>query len=420
MTLGRHAGSLVRGVEMRGGHAGHLRRLNLERVQSFVMDHSAPFTRAELIEATGLSAPTVGSLVSHLIRKGLVRDLGPGPSRGGRRPFFMEFNARYGFVVGVALGPIRTQLAIADLRGERLAHQVTPTPDDLEPRALLAHVAGGVRALLRKEGVPQDRVLALGAGAPGVVDRRRGTVVALAPNLKGWSNVPMATILRKALGVPVVAENDVNLAILGERWRGAARGHDTCAFIHVGTGIGAGIVCEGALLRGHRFLAGEIGLMCMGPQYLDRDFGTRGCLETLAGLDALGARAPHGEDAERGVAELFAAARAGDRPAREAIEEVARLVGIAAANLSLVLDPSLIVVGGPLPAAGALFVDQVRRTVDRIVPGPTEIVVSTLGDEATLWGSLLVATSEVRERLRPHLASGRPTEATRVEAAPVG
>ncbi len=420
MTVGRHAGSLVRGVEMRGGHAGHLRRLNLERVQSFVMDHAAPFTRAELIEATGLSAPTVGSLVSHLIRKGLVRDLGPGPSRGGRRPFFMEFNARYGFVVGVALGPIRTQLAVADLRGERLAHQVMPTPAELDPKALLSQVAAAVRALLRKEGIPPERLLAVGAGAPAVVDRHRGPVVALAPNLGGWSNVPMAALLRKALGVPVVVENDVNLAVLGERWRGAARGHDTCAFIHVGSGIGAGIVSEGALLRGHRFLAGEIGLMCMGPQYLGRDFGTRGCLETLAGLDALGARAGRGEDAERGVAEIFEAARAGDAASRESIEEVAGLVGIAAANLSLVLDPSLIVLGGPLPAAGTLFVQQVRRTVDRIVPGPTEIVVSTLGDEATLWGSLLVATSEVRERLRPHVTSARSAAPARPESAPAG
>jgi len=82
---------------------------------------------------------------------------------------------------------------------------------------------------------------------------------------------------------------------------------------------------------------------------------------------------------------------------------VATLIGMAAANLSLVLDPSLIVLGGAIPSRGALFVRQVQRTVARIVPGPTEIVVSSLGEEATLWGSLLVATSEARDRLRPHL-----------------
>jgi predicted NBD/HSP70 family sugar kinase len=375
------------------------------------MDHSGPFTRAELMQTTGLSAPTVGSLVSLLIRRGLVTDLGPGPSRGGRRPRSMEFNARFGFVAGIALGPTRTQLAISDLRGERLAGSTLTTPADLDPPALLSQVAAAVRALLRKAEIPPARLLAVGVGAPGVVDREHGSLVALAPNLAGWSDVPVGAILSDALGAPVVVENDVNLAVVGERWRGAARGHDTCAFILVGTGIGAGIVSGGALLRGHRSLAGEIALMCMGPQYASEDFGTRGCLETIAGVRALAERWRPGTelDPERRVAELFAAAGRGQRGAREAIEEVATLIGIAAANLSLVLDPSLIVLGGTVPQLGALFVEQVRRTVDRIVPGPTEIVVSQLGEEATLWGSLLVATTEARERLRPHLTAARST-----------
>src|SRR5206468_10676003 len=109
-------------------------------------------------------------------------------------------------------------------------------------------------------------------------------------NLEGWSQVPMAKVLRRNLGTPVVVENDVNLAILGERWRGAARGHDTCAFITVGTGIGAGVIVNGELYHGRHFMAGEIALMGMGPQYVGTHFGTRGCLETLAGLKAIAAR----------------------------------------------------------------------------------------------------------------------------------
>src|SRR5437867_1733419 len=231
-------------------HAGHLRQLNLGRILALVMDQPNPFTRAELIQATGLSAPTVGSLVSHLIKSGVVRDLGVGPSRGGRRPSFMDFNARHGFVAGIDLGPNRTRLALADLRGEPPAHHV-----------------------------------------------------------------------------------------LAERWRGAARGHDTCVFITVGTGIGAGIVVEGALHRGHHFVAGEIGLMCMGPQYVNADFGPRGCLESLAGLKAVAARWPGTarRGPERWVTELCEAAERGDRRAEETLGETARLIGIAVANLSLVL-----------------------------------------------------------------------------------
>jgi predicted NBD/HSP70 family sugar kinase len=388
------------GGDVGGGNAGHLRRQNLERVLAVAMDQAVPFTRAELIKATGLSAPTVGSLVSHLGRIGLIRDLGTGPSRGGRRPASMEFNARHGFAAGIDLGPTKTRLAVADLRGERLAHRVIPTPSGVGPTVLLTRLAAALRGLLREAKVPSDRLLAVGAGAPGAVDWRRGTVVALASNLEGWSNVPMAEILRKALDAPVLVENDVNLAVLGERWRGAARGHETCAFITIGTGIGAGVVVDGALHRGHHFLAGEIAYMCMGAEYVDQHF-PGGCLETLAGLKALAARWRRGAgtDPGRDVTELFEAAHNGDREARSAVREVAALVSIATANLSLALDPSLIVLGGALVAHQPL-VDEVRRIVGQILPTPTELVVSTLGTDAPLWGALLLATNEARERLR--------------------
>jgi len=173
-------------AEVGAGDAGHLRRLNLQRVLAVVMSHPSPFTRAELIEATGLSAPTVGSLVAHLVRSGVVRDLGAGPSRGGRRPACMEFNARHGFVASIDLGPTRTRLAVADLRGERLAHDVVPTPAGLPPAALLGQLAESLRGLMRAAQVPQERLLAVAAGAPGAVDHRRG-IVACAPNLEGWT-----------------------------------------------------------------------------------------------------------------------------------------------------------------------------------------------------------------------------------------
>jgi len=390
------------------GDAGHLRRLNLQRVLAVVMSQPSPFTRAELIEATGLSAPTVGSLVSHLVRSGVVRDLGAGPSRGGRRPAFMEFNARHGFVAAIDLGPTRTRLAVADLRGERLAHDVIPTPAGPDPAQLLRRVAEALRGLMREAEAPGERVLAVAAGAPGAVDRKRG-LVTNAPNLEGWTQVPMRDILEQELGTAVVVENDVNLAVLGEHWRGAARGHDTCAFIFVGTGIGAGILIDGALHSGHHFMAGEIAMMCMGPQYLDGDFGSRGCLETLAGLNALSGRWPGSDrrDPAEWLAELFEAAQAGDARARQAVDDTARLIGIAAANVVAVVDPSLIVLGGALFAQAEPLVREVKSVVHRIAHAPIDVVVSALGKEAPLWGGLLVATTEARVRLRHRVRETR-------------
>jgi glucokinase len=356
------------------------------------------------MEETGLSAPTVGSLAGRLIKSGLIRDLGAGPSRGGRRPTFMEFNARHGFVAGIDLGPTRTRLTIADLRGEILAERAVPTPNQ-GPAALLSSLAKEARALMREAHVPAERLLAVGAGAPGVVDPKSGTVVALAPNLKGWGNVPMGRLLRRSLGAPVVVENDVNLAILGERWRGAARGHDNCAFITVGKGIGAGIVVNGRLHHGHHFLAGEIALMCMGPQFVGTDFGSQGCLEKLAGLKALAARWSHpaGRNGHRWIGDLFEAAESGDPVARKTVDDAVSLIGIAAANLSVVLDPSIVVLGGAFMREGKTAAADVRRIVQRIVPSPPQIVLSELHEQAPLWGTVLIATDEARRRLRHRL-----------------
>ena len=246
----------------------------LERLLAVAMSCPGPFTRAELIEATGLSGPTVGFLTAQLTARGLTRDLGTGPSRGGRRPALMEFNARHGFVAGIDLGPTRTRVAIADLRGNSLAHRIIPTPNRLAPPAALGSIAKVVRELMCEAGAPPDRLLAVGAGAPGVVDVNRGVVV-LAPNLAGWSNVPMRDCLEEALGAPTLIENDVNLALLGEHWKGAARGHRTCAFLFVGTGIGAAVLIDGKLHRGHHFMAGEIAMMCMAPEYVNVPYRRR-------------------------------------------------------------------------------------------------------------------------------------------------
>src|SRR3982751_6884226 len=267
-------------------HAAHVRALNIDRVLRIAVDHPGTFTRAELIHETGLSAPTVGSVTSHLLEQGVLKDLGTAPSRGGRRPGLMEFNSHHGFVAGMDLGPTRTRLGVADMRGAQLAMRIVPTPVHAEPAVLIETLMTQLHELMKEAGVPPDRLLAIVVGVPGPVDLGTGTVV-YAPNLAGWNKVPLRSMLHATFSGAVVIENDVNLALLGEHWRGAARGHGTCAFMFVGTGIGAAILIEGTLHHGHHYMAGEIGAIVTAPEHVGADFGSHGCLETLAGIAAL-------------------------------------------------------------------------------------------------------------------------------------
>jgi glucokinase len=381
----------------------HLRHLNLERLLAVAMERTEPFTRADLTAATALSIPTIGTLTGHLIRRGLLCHLGTRPSKGGRRPSFMEFNSRYGFVAGFVMRPTDTVVALADLRGNRLATRTWPLPVGLAPDAVIAKIASWVRSLMADAGAATGRLLALTAAFPGAVDHIRG-ITSLSNNLKGWEQVPMAKRLREELGeMPVVVENDTNLAILGERWHGAARGHNNCVFVYAGSSIGSGVVVNGELHHGHHFLAGEIGLMPMGPEPAD---GSRvsASLEAVAGLKAMASR-------WSGRGDFLDAAKKGEAKAKKLIEESARLVGTALTNFSLAVDPSLVVLGGPLGEVPD-FAQRVRERVARFIPTPPEIVAPALGDESTLWGSLLVATGEAQRDLRQHLRHEAPGEAT--------
>jgi predicted NBD/HSP70 family sugar kinase len=386
----------------------------MDRVLAATMNHPGPLTRAAIAAATGLSAPTVGSLSAELLKLGLLSELGRGPSTGGRRPRSLQFNARYGVVAGIVFDAARTRLAVADLAGETLATAEARTPSEGGPERLLSWMNGQIRGLLSNAGVAQGRgLLAVTAGLPGAVDRERGTVVGLMPGFRNWENLGVGAYLERLVEAPVVVENDVRLAALAEHWRGAAQGHDTCAFISLGVGIGAGILIGGELHRGHHSLAGEIAVMCMASEYLTRDFGNRGCLETLAGLDTILRRwrPEAGGDLEELAWALLRAAQAGEESARRAIGDAATLIGMAAANLSLVIDPSLLVLNGPLVENGGDVLEQVRSVVSRIIPRPPKVVCSTLGGGAMLCGSLLVATQEARGRLRallrdPHRPGG--------------
>jgi len=292
------------------------------------------------------------------------------------------------------------------------------TPQDEGPERLLAWMSGQIRTLLSTTGVAQGRgLLAVTAGLPGAVDRERGTVVGLMPGFRNWENLAVGAYLEELVEAPVVVENDVKLAVLGEHWRGAAQGHDTCAFISLGVGIGAGILIGGDLYRGHHSLAGEIAVMCMAPEHLTCDFGTRGCLETLVGFDTILHRwQPEATNDAKDVARaLLRAAQTGDESARRIIGESATLIGMAAANLSLVIDPSLLVLSGPLVEPGGDVLERVRTVVSQIIPRPPKVVCSALGDGAMLSGTLLVATQAARGRLRgllrdPHGPEGRLAE----------
>ena len=381
-----------------GGTLDHrlIRRHNGKRILDAVRHHG-PISRMTLARRAKLSAPTVCALVDDLlVRRGLLRSVGKGAPNGGRPPLMVDFNAEFGYVAGVDIGSRSLRFALADLRGRVVQRRAERTPKSSRD-AILKAVKKGIRRLFTDADLDPGKLLAIGAGAPGMTDMTSGRVIN-AVNLKGWTDVPLRTILEEEFGMPALVDNDVNMAALGERWVGCAKDCANFVFIALGAGVGAGIVIDSRLYRGSRWYAGEISHMNLDYRRWNVDYGDKGYLESLTGAEAI-ARAGQKLRAPGlalmaspdGAAQVFEAARAGDARAAELVQQVAVYLGTAVANITAVLDPTLVVFGGGISHVGDQLLDPLRAVVARIVPNSPEIRLTAVGDDAQLFGSLYSA-----------------------------
>jgi glucokinase-like ROK family protein len=413
-------------VNGRAGGSVNTRRLNRQRLLE-VVRRSGTISRADLAKATRLSPPTVSALVEDLVREvDLLHEVGIGTSRGGRPPIMLQFNAEFGYVVGVDVGSRTLRVALTDLQGTVLARHQEPT-DSSSGGATLDQIYAGVDVVFRHAGRDRSKLYAVGIGAPGMTDVTTGRVID-AVNLPGWVDVPLKALAESRLAAPVRVDNDANMAALGERWLGSARHVQDFVFIALGAGVGAGIVVGGRIHRGHHWYAGEISHMNLDYREWQADFGKRGYLESRVGAAAIPdwQHAKHlvervsgaGRDRAAVVVHIIEAARAGDVRAAAVIEELGVYLGTAVANIVAVLDPALVVFGGGLSHAGDLLLAPVRRVVSHIVPNLPALEISSLGDDAQLMGAVNAAMDVAEDRLATWLgATSFPSRAvTRVGA----
>jgi predicted NBD/HSP70 family sugar kinase len=289
------------------------------------------------------------------------------------------------FVLGIDLGGTKLHIALADLQGEIVAEAVEPTAQD-GGAAVVAQIGRMADALTARAGVSQERLRGAVMGSPGMVDPASGAIV-IAPNIAGLDTLDVRSALRARLGVDVAIENDVNLAAIGEHWRGNSREVRSFAFIAVGTGIGMGIFADGHLIRGARGAAGEIAYLPLGGDPYDARGLRLGTLETSAASAGIAARyAGLGGEPGATVREIFDAL-GNDEAARLTLDEVGRVIATAILAVHSVLDPEIIIMGGSIGARPELK-QRIEAHLLRCMRQPVRIELSALGTRATLLGAI--------------------------------
>ncbi len=369
-------------------------------------------SRTELARRSKLTKPTVSTIIFELLDQGVVREVGFGESvsGGGRPARMLEFNDAAAAYLGIHFGVRPTTVAVADARGVIRLVRGRPAVHG-QPGRSMKEIRLLVAEALRAARVPRSRVEAVGATVPGLVDHESGTCV-LAPNLE-WRDFPLRDALADELRVPVVVNNITQASAVAEGRLGAARGTRSYVWVYVGSGVGAGVVIDGRLFYGQSGFSGEIGHCPVVEDGPPCACGRRGCLEAVASSMAL-ARAVNEAVARKeptvlahgrepiDTAAIAAAAAQGDAVALRILTQAAEHLGRGISFLLNVLNPEMIVLGGPVALAGEAFLREVRGAVARhaLLPHGVAVVPSALGDKAELTGAVLLAMERTVKSVR--------------------
>jgi predicted NBD/HSP70 family sugar kinase len=359
-----------------------LKHLN-ERTVLEAIRAGAPISRAEISRRVGISKPTVSLALRSLEDAGLVREASAGPDGPSYGALFFEPVPDAAFVLGLDLGSRFLRGAVADLAGRIRARQ------DVELRGAdangaLAEIASLHASLIDGASLPVERIDGVVLGIPGVVERG-GTLRLTSPYISGLEERGFGDEVRERLGIQVTLDNDINLAAVGERWAGVARGVDDFAFLSIGTGAGLGLVLGGELHRGTHGAAGEIDWALAGADdELDPSAPGVEALAAELGWNGTSSRSTPPYD----VREVFTAARRGDGLARTIVDRVARRIAAHIAPVAAVADPELVVLGGGLGMNGDLLLEPVRALLREWLPYPPRVEISSLGESAVLMGAV--------------------------------
>lgn len=396
-----------------GSNSSTLKSHNMRAVLLTLLKHK-DISRVRLAELTGLSATTITNLVTDLLDQGIVTEEGTKPPQSrrkvGRPRTALRLVPHARHAVGVHIGVSSVRVAVTDLYARPLNFLSLAHPGAASPSEVLKEIASLIEEAIAQSGVDPDGMVGVCVGASGLVNPHTGVNV-FSPNLE-WRDLPIRERLTGRLGLPLCVDNNVRAMVLGEALFGAGQGVSALAFVYARTGVGAGFVVDGQLYRGSAAGAGEIGHMTLIPDGGEPcRCGNTGCLETLVSEPVMVRRAEelaredregilaaslaHGEGTA--VERVFEAARAGDTATLDMLNERARYMGIALANLVNVLNPELIVLGGVFAQGQDLLFPVVEKTMRQRafarLGERVELQATSFGQQAGVVGAAALALS---------------------------
>ncbi|EOL42842.1 ROK family glucokinase [Enterococcus caccae] len=312
-------------------------------------------------------------------------------------------------LIGIDLGGTTIKFAILTADGDVQQKWSIETNILDEGRHIVPDIIESINHRISLYEMKHEDFIGIGMGTPGSVDIKKGTVVG-AYNLNWTKKQNVKNQIEEATGIPFILDNDANVAALGERWKGAGENNPDVVFITLGTGVGGGIIAEGNLLHGVNGCAGEIGHVTVDPGGFECTCGKRGCLETVSSATGVVRVARHMSEEYAGDSQLkqaiddgqdvsskdvFEYAQADDPFALMVVDRVCYFLGLAIGNVGNTLNPSSVVIGGGVSAAGEFLRSRVQTYFEEFtfpeVRNSTQVKLAQLGNEAGVIGAASLA-----------------------------
>lgn len=361
-------------------------------------------SRVELAARTGLSAQTLSNVARRLMQDGLITEAGKSGTGPGKPRTILQLEPEARFAVGVHLDPTVITYVVLDLEGRVIAHSRTRTPSGIRPEETIRRLTASIVAIIETSGVSRERILGMGIAVPGPLDALHGRVFD-PPHLEEWHNVPLGESLAESTGLPVLVEKDVTAAMVAECWTSPQADIGDALFFYYGTGVGAGLVLDGSVVRGASSNAGDIGHLIVDPDGPLCRCGKRGCLGDSVLPSALVATA-----IERGLiaapakgrldpaavdndfTKLLTLADEGVDGAVEIVAQAARRVARGILGVASLLDLDTVLFGGPFwERSSRIFLDVVPEAIAAdpalMLTHPIDFRASALGGDVAAIGA---------------------------------
>jgi glucokinase len=372
--------------------ASEMRGVNRTAVLELIR-RTGPTSRTFIAGELKISLPTVMRIVDELIEEKLVKENAEKEWSGGRKRSLVTLNSKEHLTIGLDLGGTKFYGAVCDLSGETLFEKTVPR-DGSQGESGYEKVSALISELITLARETKIPIMGIGIGVPGVTFHDKG-IVEWAPSLE-WRNFPLAERVSKQFSMPVIVDNDMNLSALGEMWFGAGREVNNLVVFNIGTGIGSGVVIDGAIYRGTNEMAGEIGYLIPGREYLEQEYPGFGALELLAAGTGIAQRARDvlqktgHKNAENITAEeVFDAYRKGEEWSIKVVDDTIAYLAIAVAAVITFFDPEILVLNGGVSQSSNFIIDPLIRLLKNRIPRIPPIVASNLGARATVFGAMI-------------------------------